>query len=783
MIALAFVLAANASSAVPEDARLLLNQKRMEIRQLVEMVSKETGRTILLDEQVRGMVSLVSKRPVTGDEAWEILDSALHLLGFALLPSTVDQWRIGRIADAIGESPVVASPRRDSDRYVTALIPLEVAGLQSVMNVIQPLAGSATTLVAHEDTNSIIASGPESVIARLTGIADELDFVEERALRQRVLRYRGVLDVEDMIQAQFESGRFSDRELELWSDERTNSLIFRGAPEAVDRLIGFLERIDVPDEGQGEIRVLRVLHRDAGEIAQILGGQVPGAKRSSDSKTSKDDRERERETGSDDGGSDDARARETQDDDDDRSARTSGGTSSRFGGPNAAPEDFGGLPTDPTGAAAAAAGAPLDLRALLGGEDHSIAVDEATRSLVVRASPRGHEIIRALVEELDARPQLIAVDVTVSQLRTPSSWGLALSYHVPLLPGDALDEFVGRLISLPAGGGFRTSPVAQGALFGRVSRDAGVDFEIPGEGGVSIPIEDTGMIDATDRRFVSEVLIQPSLVIVAGEHHEIFVGANIPVPVSDVSSLGNIDPTNPTTGGLGVRIDFNRQDIGIRLGLDARAGREGPIQLAIETEISDVAPSIAGSIEEVGPTLIKQVLNARATLDDGETAILGVDQERRESRARGGTPWLSDIPFLGWFFKARGNQTDDLRLVIAARARRISTPAELVADSIRRRLAFDRQSARESNLPPSGGSPFGVRVTTRSLEADAVAIAEDLERRGHVTRVHRWQGVDRSDLYDVYVMGLDTLVDAGDLAYQLGADGWDADLVVFASRS
>ena len=102
------VAALPARAEAPADARLLLNQKRMEIRQLIELVSKETGRTILFDEQVRGVVSLVSKRPVTPDEAWEILGSALHLLGYSLLPSTVDQWRIARVAEAVGESPFVA---------------------------------------------------------------------------------------------------------------------------------------------------------------------------------------------------------------------------------------------------------------------------------------------------------------------------------------------------------------------------------------------------------------------------------------------------------------------------------------------------------------------------------------------------------------------------------------------------------------------------------------------------------------------------------------------------
>lgn len=204
VLSLLLVASPRSFAQTPSNATILLNQKRMEIGQLIARVSEATGRPILFDEQVKGLVSLVAKRPVTPDEAWELLDAALHLIGFALVPSTAGQWRIARVAEAVGESPWKQRARSPSEHYVTALIPLEVAPLPSVLNVIQPLAGATVTLVALESSHSLIASGPERVIARLTAIADELDRIEERGLRQRVLRYRDVADVEGMIEMQFD---------------------------------------------------------------------------------------------------------------------------------------------------------------------------------------------------------------------------------------------------------------------------------------------------------------------------------------------------------------------------------------------------------------------------------------------------------------------------------------------------------------------------------------------------------------------------------------------------
>jgi hypothetical protein len=226
---------------------------------------------------------------------------------------------------------------------------------------------------------------------------------------------------------------------------------------------------------------------------------------------------------------------------------------------------------------------------------------------------------------------------------------------------------------------------------------------------------------------------------------------------------------------------FERTDIGIRLLIEAKAGREGKIQLKLNIDISAIADSVAGPIEEVGPTFIHESLDATARLDDGETAIIGLLRQRVEGNLDSGVPWLSDLPFIGWLFSADGNDSTDVRLVIAARAARIGSPAELVADSIRRRLAFQRRKARDSKLPSADGPPFGVRVTTRTREDDAEAIADGLSFSGHQAVVHRWT-LDDDVFFDVYIVSLGSMAEAAEIATALTQDGWKADLVVLPTR-
>ena len=144
-------------------------------------------------------------------------------------------------------------------------------------------------------------------------------------------------------------------------------------------------------------------------------------------------------------------------------------------------------------------------------------------------------------------------------------------------------------------------------------------------------------------------------------------------------------------------------------------------------------------------------------------------------------PLLQDLPLLGWLFRSEGSRIDAVRLIIAARVRRVSNPGELVADTIRRRLAFERRSARVGGLPSFSGSPYGVRVTTRLRQDDAEAIGESLSLRGYETLTHHWSS-SGADYYDVYVTSLDSMVDAAAGGEQLSVEGWQSDIVVLSER-
>lgn len=63
-----------------------LNLRNVDIVQMITMMSTLTGRNFLIDEKVRGKVTLMAPTPVTIEEAYQIFLAALAMQGFAVVP-------------------------------------------------------------------------------------------------------------------------------------------------------------------------------------------------------------------------------------------------------------------------------------------------------------------------------------------------------------------------------------------------------------------------------------------------------------------------------------------------------------------------------------------------------------------------------------------------------------------------------------------------------------------------------------------------------------------------
>jgi general secretion pathway protein D len=68
------------------DRQIVLNFRDTDILQLVTLMSDLTGKTFLVDSNLRGTVTLVAPSPVNLDEVYQIFLSILKSRGFTTVP-------------------------------------------------------------------------------------------------------------------------------------------------------------------------------------------------------------------------------------------------------------------------------------------------------------------------------------------------------------------------------------------------------------------------------------------------------------------------------------------------------------------------------------------------------------------------------------------------------------------------------------------------------------------------------------------------------------------------
>ena len=135
VIALALVLAATPLS--PVSAQYVLNLRDADIRAFIQDAARVTGRTFIIDPSVQGRVSVVTDRPLSRSEYFELFLSTLRANGFVAVPAAGGALRVQPIAGAAASAPV--SPRRGSaSGFVTEILRVRNIEAATALETLRP---------------------------------------------------------------------------------------------------------------------------------------------------------------------------------------------------------------------------------------------------------------------------------------------------------------------------------------------------------------------------------------------------------------------------------------------------------------------------------------------------------------------------------------------------------------------------------------------------------------------------------------------------------------------
>jgi general secretion pathway protein D len=161
-----------------KDSSTEINVKNADITAIIRIFSKKTRRNFILDERVKGKVSIYLPGRVSSEESMRILDSVLAYKGFASVPIGKNLWKIVPAKEA--KSSTIPTQRDNPDgtpgpEVVTRLVQLKYINADEVRQLLSQLISTDGFLSAYAATNSLVLIDSEDNIARLLDIVDTMD--------------------------------------------------------------------------------------------------------------------------------------------------------------------------------------------------------------------------------------------------------------------------------------------------------------------------------------------------------------------------------------------------------------------------------------------------------------------------------------------------------------------------------------------------------------------------------------------------------------------------------
>jgi len=255
------------------------NFKNTEITEFINIVGKNLKRTIIVDPNVRGKISVRSYDLLNEEQYYQFFLNVLQVYDFAVVEMPNGILKVVRSKDAKSSNiPVVEATDFNGDEMITRVIPVynvPVRELAPILRQLNDQTGGGN-VVAHDPSNVMMITGRAAVVNRLVEIIERVDRAGDEEVEVIKLRFASASEMVRIIDSinnspgkQSAGGKSNPR---VVADDRTNSLIVSGDVKARQRLINLIQRMDQELETSGNTRVIFLNYSKAEDLVKVLQG-------------------------------------------------------------------------------------------------------------------------------------------------------------------------------------------------------------------------------------------------------------------------------------------------------------------------------------------------------------------------------------------------------------------------------------------------------------------------------------------------------------------------------
>ncbi|MDQ3471828.1 MAG: type II secretion system protein GspD, partial [Pseudomonadota bacterium] len=195
----ALVLACSA----PALAQYTINMRDADVRAFADDAARVTGLTLVVDGRVNQKVSVVTKRPLSRSEYFEVFLSTLRANGLVAIPIS-GGYRIQPLEGAATQASRVTSSSRSRNQFVTEIVRLRSIEATGALETVRPLVSQQGSVTANKNANSLVIADFADNVARIRELLRRIDSnVQVDATRTELvyLRNTGPREIATSLQA------------------------------------------------------------------------------------------------------------------------------------------------------------------------------------------------------------------------------------------------------------------------------------------------------------------------------------------------------------------------------------------------------------------------------------------------------------------------------------------------------------------------------------------------------------------------------------------------------
>ena len=590
-------------TASPQSGRYVtIDFDNVDISVFIKFVSELTGKNFVIDEKVKGKVTVISPKKIAVDEVYKVFESVLEIYGFAAVEAG-DVIKIIHALDARGKN-LELRLKRDAispeDKIVTQIFSLQHATPDDMKKVLDPLISKTSVVLAYPPTGMLIITDVLSNVKRLQEIVTALDVEGVGELISYVpLRYASATELAKSLVAIFQQpavpGRRVVTPIKIVADDRANALIILALENDMTRIRELVNLMDkeIP-RGGGSIRVYYLQNALAEDLVKVLTGLPQQPK-----------------------------------------------------------------PTGAAGTAAAAAAASTSGSVF--SKNVQIMADKSTNSLIITAETADYLIIEDVIRKLDITRSMVYLEALIMEVNASKSFNVGVEWSMlKNVNIQSVTDLGGQSAGLVGFTGAGLIP--QISSSGAVSIPSGFSLGVIGAGikigGVLFP-NIGAVLNAYQNDTDVRILSTPQLLTLDNEDAEITVGENIPyVARQDTGVVGST--TNYSSyeyKDIGVTLKVTPQ-------INKEGFVRMKIDQTVTKIVNQSATVDAAGSKVLTPTTLNRKAKTTVVVKSGETVVIGGMIQDDSDKGTGKVPLLGDIPLLGWLFKTRASSNTRTNLFV-----------------------------------------------------------------------------------------------------------------------